>query len=253
MGVQQQELVDYLHQLLSPGLFKDYAPNGLQVEGKQSIKVLCTAVTASQAAIDEAISYKADALLVHHGYFWRGESPVLVGMKKHRIASLLKHDINLFAYHLPLDAHVTLGNNAGLGAALNIQSMASVTAGDNPGLLWHGRLAQPVSHKTLSSQLQKSLQREPLLISGHDRLISHVAWCTGGAQDYIEQAHALGVDAFISGEVSERTYYYAKELGISFFSAGHHATERFGVQLLGQHLSQKFSLQTHFLDSQNPV
>ncbi len=251
--VNRNELIDYLNQLLSVELFHDYAPNGLQIEGKDQINVLCTAVTASQDAIQMAINHKADALLVHHGYFWRGEAPVITGMKRSRIAVLLANDINLMAYHLPLDAHSELGNNAGLGHALGVCDFHAELAMGQPDLLWHGKFEKPFSAVEVSKKLEQVLNREPLFVQGHDSDISRIAWCTGGAQDLIEQAHGLNVDAFISGEISERTYYMAKELGIDYFAAGHHATERFGVQLLGDHLRKEFSLTHYFIDSHNPV
>lgn len=253
MAVKCEKLVEYLDKLLSVGLFNDYSPNGLQIEGAEEINVLCTAVTASQDAIQKAINIGADALLVHHGYFWRGESPVLTGMKRARIAALLEHNINLLAYHLPLDAHSKFGNNVGLGHALGLNDIKSELAMGQPDLLWHGRFKSSLSVLALSKKIEQVLNRKPLLIEARYTNISRVAWCTGGAQDLIEQAHELGVDAFISGEISERTYYMAKELGIDFFAAGHHATERFGVQLLGEHLQKQFSLAYHFIDSANPV
>lgn len=253
MTVYRDELVSYLNKKLSVELFDDYAPNGLQIEGKDEIRVVCTAVTASQDVIENAISNHADAILVHHGYFWRGESPVLAGMKRARIATLLAHDINLIAYHLPLDAHANLGNNYGLGQALGLCDVYAEEAMGQPDLLWHGALKKPVSASMLSDKLEQILNRKPLLINARNSDISRVAWCTGGAQDLIEQAKKLNVDAFVSGEISERTYYLAKELGIDYYSAGHHATERFGVQLLGNHIKQQFSLVHHFIDSNNPV
>ncbi|MFI4962348.1 MAG: Nif3-like dinuclear metal center hexameric protein [Legionellales bacterium] len=251
--IEANTLKGYLHNYLQCELYVDYAPNGLQVQGKSEIARICTAVTASDAVISEALSWGADALLVHHGYFWKGEDPVITGMKRQRLAKLLSNDINLFAYHLPLDCHIQLGNNACLGTLFKVDSvrMHKVNRVDN--LLWSGMLAKPLSAEQFGVFLETQLGRKPLHISGHNKPIHHIAWCSGGAQDFIVEAHQLGVDAFISGEVSERTYYQAKELGIDYYSCGHHATERYGIQALGNHLSQLYQLDHKFLDSANPV
>lgn len=251
--ITRDALALYLNDYLACDSFNDYAPNGLQVEGRGAIKRICTAVTASHEAITKAISLKADALLVHHGYFWRGEDPVIVGMKRRRIGQLIKHDLNLFAYHLPLDCHIELGNNACLGQMLELDDIKTHSAGKTPNLLWSGMLSTPMTTTELSNVLGEKLKREPLCVWGSTKPIQHVAWCSGGAQDYIEDAHRLGVDAYISGEISERTYYQAQELGIHYFSCGHHATERYGIQALGQHLATKFGIQHQFIDSANPV
>lgn len=249
----RQALLTYLHNLLACESIKDYAPNGLQVEGVDTIARICTAVTASAEVIDMAATLKADALLVHHGFFWKGEDPVIKGIKRYRISTLLQHQINLLAYHLPLDCHAELGNNACLAKRLSVQDVNRHPAGDIANLLWSGVLSKPQSPADFKQQLQQVLQREPLLIEGSDRLITRVAWCSGGAHDFIEEAERLGVDAYISGEVAERTYYQAKELGIHYFACGHHATERYGIQALGEHLSEQFDLEHYFIDSENPV
>ena len=249
----RQALAAYLQDFLSCDQFRDYAPNGLQVEGRDRVQRLCTAVTASQEVIQQAIAHQADALLVHHGYFWKGEPPELVGMKRARLAALLKHDVNLFAYHLPLDCHPELGNNACFGQVLGAESVRTHSVGGVQRLLWSGDLDQPLSAKALTALLQQALQRAPQVISPHHRPIQRIAWCTGGAQDYLVDAAALGVDAFCSGEISERTYYQAMELGLHYFACGHHATERGGIQALGQHLAEVFELEHWFLDSDNPV
>ncbi|KTD48884.1 putative NIF3-like protein 1 [Legionella rubrilucens] len=251
--ITRQELVDYLHALLAVSEFNDYAPNGLQVEGQASIRRICTAVTASEDVIQKAAAVKADALLVHHGYFWRGEQPTITGMKGRRITELLRHQINLLAYHLPLDCHPELGNNAQLAKRLSIQAVAAHKAGGIDQLLWSGTLNKPLSVNELAKQLGQALGRPPLIIAGGDKAIQRVAWCSGGAQDYIEDAYRLGVDAYFSGEVSERTYYQARELGIHYFACGHHATERYGIQALGEHLADTFQVQHQFIDSDNPV
>lgn len=252
--IHRQEFLEYINQLLQVERFKDYAPNGLQVEGCENISKICMAVTASDNVIEQAIQQKADALLVHHGFFWKGEKPEIVGMKKKRIAKLLKHDINLLAYHLPLDCHKELGNNACLAEKLHIKSLATYEVHKNPDLLWYGALPKESSAEALAQQIHNALGREPLLIQANSRkTIKQIAWCSGGAQDFIEQAASLGADAYISGEVSERTYYQAKEMDIHYFSAGHHATELYGIQALGSFLSERFQLKKHFIDSNNPV
>lgn len=246
------ELTRYLNEFLQVSNYKDYAPNGLQVEGKAQINIIVTGVTACQALIDRAIELNADAILVHHGFFWKGESEVITGMKYRRIEALIKNDINLFGYHLPLDGHPMLGNNAELGRALGIVD-AEPIEGVAQGLVWQGRLDKPMSANDFSALLDGVLQREPLHFGGKDKAIHQVAWCSGGAQDYIDIAAEQGMDAFISGEVSERTYHSAQELGIHYFAAGHHATERFGIKALGEHLASEFELTHHFVDIANPV
>lgn len=251
--ITQSELSLYLHEFLSCDRYVDYAPNGMQVEGKDEIKRICTAVTASSDVIAEAVAWKADALLVHHGYFWRGEDPVITGMKRERIAKLLNNNINLFAYHLPLDCHPDLGNNACLAKLLLVDSVHVHKAGTTEGLLWSGTLSQTMTARQLSEFLDTKLTRKPVHIEGNDQAISRIAWCSGAAQDYIEDASRLGVDAYLSGEVSERTYYQARELGIHYYSCGHHATERYGIESLGNHLSSHFELEHIFIDSNNPI
>jgi dinuclear metal center YbgI/SA1388 family protein len=251
--IGRSKLSEYLHDFLNCAQYTDYAPNGLQIEGREQIKRICTAVTASKEVISQAITLQADALLVHHGYFWRGEDQVIIGMKRQRIYSLLHDDINLFAYHLPLDCHMELGNNACLAKLLSVTSVQTHRAGSTDNLLWSGTLLAPMSGSVLIEFLKKTLGREPLHIAGNKRLISTIAWCSGAAQDFIEDAYELGVDAYLSGEVSERTYYQAKELGIDYYSCGHHATERYGIQSLGAHLSSHFDLDHVFIDSNNPI
>ena len=251
--IERQELISYLDEFLNTGKYNDYAPNGLQVEGKSLIKRICTAVTASEEIIIQATEWQADALLVHHGYFWRGETPVITGMKKRRINHLLANDLNLIAYHLPLDCHLELGNNACLAKLLPLQSTATHKVGAVDNLLWSGLLKKPMSGDLLKDLLANKLNREPTHIAANNKLIQSIAWCSGGAQDYIDDAKSLGVDAYISGEVSERTYYQAKELDIHYYACGHHATERYGVQALGQHLATAFKLEHLFIDSNNPI
>ena len=238
--VSLNELVDYCSRHLDVGRFRDYCPNGLQVQGREAIGRLITGVTASRALIEQAVTMKADAVLVHHGYFWKGEDPCLTGMKRDRIALLLEHDISLIAYHLPLDAHPELGNNAVLARELEL----TVDGPLNPeGIGLFGRLDRPVDASIFAERLRRILLHEPLHIPGGPEQVHRIGWCTGAAQDYIEQAVALGMDAFISGEVSERTTH----------TAGHHATERGGVQALGAHLADRFGLEHRFVDIPNPV
>lgn len=251
--IQRTKLIDYLHTLLSVATHQDYAPNGLQVEGKETVYKICTAVTASLDAIQSAIEMQADALFVHHGFFWRGEDPTVVCMRKQRLAHLLKADMNLFAYHLPLDCHETLGNNVTLGEQIGLHRITGHLANKTPNLLWSGQLKQPLTVAEFAAHLSQVLKRPPLVIAGSKPKIQHVAWCSGAAQDFIEEAKHLNVDAYISGEVSERTYYEAKELDIHYFACGHHATERYGIQALGEHLATKFNLVHQFIDSDNPV
>ncbi|UZD56789.1 Nif3-like dinuclear metal center hexameric protein [Shewanella algae] len=250
--MKREELRQYLGEFLQLDKFRDYAPNGLQVEGKDEIRKIVTGVTACQALIDRAVEAGADALLVHHGFFWKNEPEVLTGMKQRRIKSLLLNDINLFGYHLPLDAHPMLGNNAELGRVLGVIEPEAVETVAQ-GLLWQGVLDSPMTAKDLSALLEQRLGQAPLHLDGGERNIQKLAWCTGGAQDYIDAAAALGVDAFISGEASERTFHSAVEQGIHYFGAGHHATERFGIKALGEHLAREFELEHEFIDIPNPV
>ncbi|MDG6773566.1 Nif3-like dinuclear metal center hexameric protein [Thiomicrorhabdus sp. ZW0627] len=244
----REELTSYLNDYLKVSEFKDYAPNGLQVEGKSEIRTIVTGVTACQALIDEAVRLKADAILVHHGYFWKSEPVEIVGFKQKRIKSLLVNDVNLFGYHLPLDAHPELGNNAMLGKLWRLQDITPV-----PGLVRLGRLDAPLSIDDFKQRISESLNRDVLHLSGGPQEINTVAWCSGGAQNYIDQALAWEADVYISGEVSEQTTHLAREGGIHYFSAGHHATERLGVEALGKHLAEKFDLECHFVDIANPV
>jgi dinuclear metal center YbgI/SA1388 family protein len=242
---------NYLDDLLEPTRFNDYCPNGLQVEGRCTVARLVSGVSACQALIDEAIELRADAILVHHGYFWRGEDPCVVGLKRTRLAALLHHNISLLAYHLPLDAHPEYGNNARLGALLGLRTAGLLaTQSDVPGL--HGVLPAPLSGAEFADKLTCVLGRRPLHVAA-DRAISRVAWCTGAAQGFIEQAVALGVDAYVTGEVSEPTVHIARESGIHFFAAGHHATERYGVRALGEHLAQVMAIEHCHIDIDNPA
>ncbi|TVR61430.1 MAG: Nif3-like dinuclear metal center hexameric protein [Candidatus Competibacteraceae bacterium] len=248
--MQLRELVAHTDQLLAVDTFTDYCPNGLQVQGRSEVHTLIGGVTACQALLDAAVEQQADAVLVHHGYFWKGEDPCIVGMKHRRLATLLRHDLSLIAYHLPLDAHPELGNNAQLGRVLNLS--VTGTAGGN-GLVMLGEPAEPTSGAAFAAHLATRLNREPLHVAGTDAPIRRLAWCTGAAQSSIEVALAAGADAFLTGEASEQTVHFARENGLHFFAAGHHATERYGVQALGAHLAQRFDLCFQFVDIDNPA
>lgn len=249
--IQLPTLVDYCDQLLAVTNFKDACPNGLQVEANPHVSRLVTGVTASQALIDAAIAWQADTLLVHHGYFWKNEPAQLTGLKGRRIAALFQHRINLLAYHLPLDCHPQLGNNAQLALRLNIQQAEPVTGYD--GLLWRGRLPQPISLASFASEVQQQLDRKPSVVEAGTKVIETIAWCSGAAQGMIEQAAQLGVDAYLSGEISEQTTHQARELGLHYLAAGHHATECDGVKALGQHLAAQFNLEQQFIAIPNPA
>lgn len=251
--IKLPDLVQYLDKLLQPNTFKDYCPNGLQVEGKTQIKTLVTGVTANQALIEAAIKVNADAILVHHGFFWKNEPIPLVGMKYQRIKSLILHDMSLLAYHLPLDAHKIYGNNIQLGLKLGIEFQEAFAVEPGLSLGFIGSLKQATSAEQFAKIITTQLDRAPLHIAATDRDITRIAWCTGAAQDFLSQALEYDVDAFVTGEISERTVHIARENNIHFFAAGHHATERYGVQALGEHLSQEFQIKHIFIDIDNPV
>lgn len=247
--MNNRALEKMLNQLLEIEQYNDYAPNGLQVQGRSEVNKIITGVTASMALIDKAIAENADAIIVHHGYFWKGETLVITDMKQRRIKALLENGINLYAYHLPLDGHTELGNNAALGQLWSVTNAAPVAPYD---LVWQGELPE-LSVAEFGHILSSTLSREPLVISGGDHKIRRIAWCSGGAQGFLERAVDLNVDAYISGEVSEKTYHEAKEYGIHYFSAGHHATERGGVLALSKFLNKTTQLASQFIDINNPV
>lgn len=253
MSISVYELEKAFINLLSPKEFRDYCPNGLQVEGKPDIHKLVTGVTASQALIDAAIAAQADALFVHHGYFWQGENPVIRGMKKQRLKTLLEHEISLFAYHLPLDDHPKLGNNAQLGDLLGFTTEGQLQPGFRSKVGVWGNVIKPLNGKEMADHIGNILEREVMHVPGEKKHIDKIAWCTGGGQNYIEKAVDLGVDAYLTGEVSEQTVHIARETGIHFFAAGHHATERYGVQAVGEHLAREFDIEHMFIDIDNPV
>lgn len=252
MSILLPDLVRWCDQTLSATSFKDYCPNGLQIEGQPVIKRLVTGVTASQALIEAAIEHQADAILVHHGYFWKGEAQPLTGIKGRRIKRLMQHDMSLIAYHLPLDAHPTYGNNRMLADLLGFE----MTGGLDPS---EARPIGNVGHCTprtvpeMLSLLENKLGRPAQHLAGGGNIIQKVGWCTGGAPDFIHQAAAQGCDAYISGEVSERTFHDAAELGIHYFACGHHATERGGVKRLGEEIASQFGISVVFIDLFNPI
>ncbi len=244
------EVLDYTAQLLDATRFRDYCPNGLQVEGRPEITKLVSGVTASQDLLQAALDEGADAILVHHGYFWKNEAYPIVGIKRKRLGLLLKHNISLIAYHLPLDAHPELGNNAQLAKRLGFY-MEGLFGDQNIAV--YGRLAHKENLDELVARVGNNLGREPFYVGEASKPIQRVAWCTGGAQGYFEEAIALGVDAFLTGEVSEQTVHLARESGVAFIAAGHHATERYGVQALGAHLAERFGLKHQYIEIDNPV
>lgn len=248
--MQLQELRDYNASLLQTGLFKDYCPNGLQVEGRAEIKRIATGVTASRQVLDAAIEWGADAILVHHGYFWRNEAATITGLRRQRLARLLCNDVSLLAYHLPLDAHPELGNNAQLGKLLGITEQGRF---GEQSMVCIGELAAPQALAQFAAWLGGRLQREPQVIGEGAQAIRRVAWCSGGAQGYFEEAIAQGAEAYISGEISEQSFHLARESGVAFIAAGHHATERLGIRALGEHLAERFGLEHCFFDEDNPV
>ena len=252
MAVALTTLVDEADRFLNAAKIPDYCPNGLQVEGRPQVRRLGSGVTASQALLDAAVEAQADVVLVHHGYFWKNEDPRLVGMKQRRLKTLLSNDISLLAYHLPLDVHPEVGNNVQLARLLGL-TVEGALEPDNPrsvGLV--GSLDTPLAPAEFMQRVQIALGREPVMVEGPG-LIRRVAWCTGGAQGYIDQAVTAGVDAYLTGEISEPTAHIARENELSFFAAGHHATERYGVQALGEYLAKRFAIEHLFIDCTNPA
>lgn len=250
--VTRAELAHFLAEILQNFKINDYCPNGLQVEGVDRIKVVVSGVTASLALIDAAIEKKADCILVHHGYFWRGENPCLVGQKYQRIKKLIQHDINLFAYHLPLDLHPELGNNAQLAHVLGLNR--EFNCGDQ-GLVSVGSVAD-ASIRTvgaLRDQIALKLDRVPMLIGDAEQPLGKVAWCTGAAQSAMDAALQAGASVYLSGEISEQTVHLARESGVAYLACGHHATERYGVQAVGRAIAERFGIAHHFIDIPNPV
>lgn len=248
--MQRDDLRRYLDDLLEVARTRDYCPNGLQVEGRDEITRIVCGVSASQALIDEAIARKADALIVHHGYFWKGEDPRVTGIRRRRLAALLGAEINLFAFHLPLDLHPVYGNNAQLARTMGWTATGRFGEQD---LGCIGTLPERSSAAQIARSIAARLGRDPLLIGDAGREVQTIAWCTGAAQSFFEAAIAAGADLYVSGEISEQTVHLARESGVPYLAAGHHATERYGVHALGEHLSTRFGLACEFLDLENPI
>ena len=248
--MELSRILKSVNELLTPENFHDYAPNGLQVQGKSEVKKIVTGVSAGLDLIEAAREKNADAIFVHHGWFWKREDPRITGIRYGRIASLLKADMSLVAYHLPLDAHPTLGNNALLGKALGFTPEGNFSEAN---LGWFGTTDCEMSVTELATKIEEVLHRAPLPVGKIDKSIRKVAWCTGAAQDMIEEAVDLGVDCFISGEISERTTHIAREAGIVYFACGHHATERFGIRALGDWIADVHGIDVEFIDIANPV
>ncbi|MBN6710565.1 Nif3-like dinuclear metal center hexameric protein [Haemophilus haemoglobinophilus] len=247
------ELEQIINQKLNSAAISDYAPNGLQVEGKADVQKIITGVTASQALIDYAVEQKADAILVHHGYFWKSENPCIRGMKGKRIKTLLQNDINMYGYHLPLDTHAELGNNAQLAKLLGIENLRPLE-NNSFSIPVYGDLIEVVSGEEFAQRIEKVLGRKPLFCGENaPHLIRTIGICTGGGQGYIDLAAAKGLDAFITGEVSEQTIHSAREQGLHFFAAGHHATERYGIKALGEWLAKEYGFEVEFKDIDNPA
>ncbi|MGM0552739.1 MAG: Nif3-like dinuclear metal center hexameric protein [Pseudomonadota bacterium] len=248
--IDRDELIRALDAELEPERFRDYCPNGLQVEGRPGIRRIVSGVTASLALVDAAIGADADLILVHHGYFWKGEPSVVTGMRRERLRRLLQHEINLVAYHLPLDAHPSLGNNAQLARYLDFTVEGTLR---EDGVGQYGRPARSMSGAELRDHLSAILGREALWVPGGDHPVRRIAWCTGGAQSLLTEAAALGVDAYVSGEISEQTTHEARELGVHYYAAGHHATERYGAPAVGEWCAQCFGVEHRFIDIDNPA
>jgi len=249
-AVTAAEMSACFEEILGASRFSDYCPNGLQVEGERPIRRLLSGVTASLALIEAAIEDGADALLVHHGWFWRGDDPRVIGTRRARLGAVLRHGLHLFAYHLPLDVHPQLGNNARFGARMGWR--VDGRAGDQDLIAWHD-LARPATATAIGRSLARRLARRPLAVGALGRPIRRVAWCTGAAQDMLQQAIDLGADAFVSGEIAERTTHLAREAGVVYFAGGHHATERYGVQALGEHVAGRLGIGHRFVDDDNPA
>jgi dinuclear metal center YbgI/SA1388 family protein len=256
-AVKIGDVVSWLDLTLEPHRFADYCPNGLQVQGKPNVHRIVTGVTASLALVEAAIERHADAILVHHGWFWKGEDPTIRGARKRRVQAILASDVSLLAYHLPLDAHPVLGNNAQLALKLGLvperdASGQPVSAGVN-GLIWFGRPQVPMTTAHFAAKLTEILGRAPVVVGDLTRSVGRVAWCTGAAQGMFETAIDAGADVYITGEISEPNAHLARECGVTFISAGHHATERYGIQALGQALSKALDIEVQFVDIDNPA
>ncbi|WJJ92704.1 Nif3-like dinuclear metal center hexameric protein [Neopusillimonas aromaticivorans] len=256
-GVATQELAQWLDATLNVAAFKDYCPNGLQVEGKTHITRIVTGVTASEALLQAAVERHADAVIVHHGWFWKNEDPRVRGPKRRRLQLALKHELNVFGYHLPLDAHPEWGNNAQLGLRLglsprwNADGKPELCGPDN--LVWLGHTQDGNTVQDIANRIRTTLKREPLVIGDLNARPAKVAWCTGGAQGFMDAAIDAGADLYITGEASEPNFHLARETGVAFIAAGHHATERYGISALGQAIAGQFDVQVEFIDLDNPI
>ncbi|MCZ6564684.1 MAG: Nif3-like dinuclear metal center hexameric protein [Gammaproteobacteria bacterium] len=251
--VTLQELTQYTNTFLQVDRFRDYCPNGLQVEGVDHVHSIITGVTASQALLDVANDQQADAILVHHGYFWKNEDLRIVGIKRKRLATLLRNNISLLAYHLPLDAHAEIGNNAQLARLLGLQIDGVLQSAAQTVCGTYGHLKQAVPAEKFKRLIDSILQRNCTHVNAGPANIENIGWCTGAGQGFIELAVEQKLDAYISGEISEPTAHVAREAGIHYYAAGHHATERYGIQALGEHLAQKYDLSHQFVDIDNPA
>ena len=256
-NVSTKTLAAWLDTTLQAQRFKDYCPNGLQLEGKSEIGHIITGVTATQVLLEAAVAQGADAVLVHHGWFWKNENPCVVGPKRARIALALKHDLNVFAYHLPLDAHPALGNNVQLA---NVLGLVPDRDGDGhplttgpEGLIWLGRSRDDKTLGELGDSICKGLQRQPLIVGDLQQNLGRIAWCTGGAQGMMQAAIDAGATVYITGEASEPNFHLANETGTGFIAAGHHATERYGVRALGAAIADEFGIRVDFMDIDNPI
>ncbi len=248
-----QDIIQWCDQTLAASEFKDYAPNGLQIEGTPEVNKILCAVTASQSAIEAAIAQGADMLLVHHGYFWKGEAYPITGMRGQRIRSLIKNDISLVGYHLPLDSHPTLGNNAAIADLLALENIEALDPNERRPIGNIGYLQQAMRPEQFKTFVSEKLGFDAIHLAADKTEIQKVGFCTGGAQDYIHKAAAQNCDAYISGEVSERTFYEAQELNLHYYACGHHATERYGVQRLAKAISEQFNIESHYFELNNPI
>ena len=255
--ISRQELADWLNDTLQPERFRDYCPNGLQVQGRDGIRRIVTGVTASQALIEAAVALDADAILAHHGWFWKNEDPCVRGPKHSRLSTLMAREINLFAYHLPLDAHLEWGNNAQLARVMDwvpdVRPDGAPRGCGPDDLVWLGAPARDMTVGALAADIARRLGREPLVIGEPGRPVRRLAWCTGAAQGMMDAALAAGADCYVSGEISEPTVHLARETGAAYISAGHHATERYGIRALGAAIEARFGVPCEFVDIDNPV
>lgn len=251
-SVNREVLAQYLATELQIARYRDYCPNGVQVEGRPEIKLIVSGVTASLALLEQALDAKADAVLVHHGYFWRGEDMRVIGQKQKRLKLLLENEISLFAYHLPLDMHPLMGNNAQLAQKFGIEPSSRFAEDD---LGWIGRMNDAAIRTVgdLAAHIAQTLGRKPMLIGNPEQSLADVAWCSGAAQNLFDQAITAGASVYLSGEISEPTVHLARESGVAYLACGHHATERYGVQALGQHIAGRFGVAHQFIDIDNPV